>query len=384
VTTTNNYLGSVQTHGSETELTQFRMKHTHQAGNAWQQLEVRRDMQVNNNQLHNTPGNSIDKTLVEAKRRMDLGRLGQLNMGVTYQEHANSRLGNIDYDLKSSTQYSLGLNGSLPEWPVSYGLNYVAGQNSFRDGQGTLQTKTKLNLSFKPPVPEGKKPANFAFESYRDEYEAHNRNTAYEHNRFSWNFSPNPRSNASVSYLQKSTTDNINSYLTDETDQWDAHFTYNIPGGTGSITGSFQEQIRREPHTGRSNLYDIYKLSGNFKLGTNAGLSVFIDKRYDGSYTGPLAPGSGKEEYYSGVRYNITGNNLALSALWSQRFRRWNGSDRKESNDSVDVTLSYNAPSKWRYELSLKSNSQAKDANTAAGYDYSTADEINLKVSYVF
>ena len=381
------YSGTEQVHGSESATTQLIGEYKWQTNSDWQSAAVKHEYVRSDNygavydDKHT--GTSKETTEYNVQRLMSFPHLGRLSLGLYHYENSSAPLGSSSYSTSYSTKCNAALEGSVREMPLGYRYNYWTQQSGTIGSGGNLRARREFTLNLNPPVPAGKSGSVSYVHSVDETNYTNNENTT-EEQKLTWNFMSNPRTSTTFTYGLKQVTDRINQKRTEDNEGLTATVNYTIPGGRGSLSGKVGETINRQPDTDKRITADYYQLNSNFALGPGTSINLLFNQRNNETRTSLLSEPSGNDEFYSKVIYRTQGKGLGLEATYEQRHRKTINTERKTDVESMKVVLSYQTDAKWKYSLTLATNSEAQDSTAATGYDYQTNESITAMVSCTF
>ena len=384
VTTTANYSGSSRNHSDEVEWTQINLNYEHNFGLAAQQVKYLGELTRSYNFYPARTGTSNSKQTWDASRTMPLGNIGKLQLGARLEEnHRREETDPSGTDVHVA-QYSLGLDGNVASFPLSYNVGYLASSQSINNKNSNERNQRRITLNFNPPVPEGKR-AGLSYSNVYDEYNDAYRDTGIDSQTLNWSFSPNQRVSSSIGYEQNTTIDRLAHTGKEENEIIRGALSYTIPGNRGSFSSTITQTVKRKPEEDARATTNAINIATDFKLGERAKMTLFYNQSNQDNSTNYLAVPATTDYYRTGVNYQITpGSGMSLNAKWQQHYRLNLPSEKKSSTQSLEVSFNWQTAANWNYSLRVASNDVSTRPGNATGTTYQTGDEIQALITYSF
>lgn len=383
------FLGTDQTDSSEELFTGWQAEFRSDAGQVGQRYFARFEDTRQQNFGQGFLPSSKQKMHLEGDRRVNLGALGGLQLGYEYNEVSDGlpALGNIAAPGSSTTWETitgLALGGNVSGMPLRYDFGDRTRYVSYSAQPGGRQNDRRLQLTFTPPVPQGRSAALVCVQEYAENVDASS-NTAKLDQQLSWNYTLNPRTSGSFAFQTISETDRLVQLANRDQQVVNAELHYNVPGNRGQWSAYYSQNLQRQPQLQQSNVNDTVTVNSLFPLGRSASMAMFYSQSYSTSFSSPLSLPHGTDYTLAGFRYSLQGDQgLGLDATWQQQLRGYPGAN-KVNTQILDLTLSYQTAATWRYSLTL----HAQDGTTTPtlsphGFDYATENTIVALVTYSF
>ena len=389
VTDTYNYYGEQQVAASEYMRTAWQAEFNSAAETVAQRYFVGYESSASRNYFTGTPTTSEQRSRLEGSRRLGLGDIGDLQIDYAYLEDANSPIGQPaglapGKDATWSSDFTLGLNGQVRNFPLRYQFGYRTNYTSFSELPGSRRAQRLISLVFDPPVPAGKQ-AGITLKQTYDEATDANVDNAVLNQQIRWSYTLNPRTNGSISYESSTSNNRVAQVNSEEKEILSSEFQYNIPGNRGRVNALYRSEMQRRPDENRRNTRDEVNINSTFQLGRKANITLFYSQSYNNAFNSAFGLPDGNDVLSSGFSYNMqSGEGLQLSANWRQ-YLRDNPGDRKTNTQKLDLLLSYQTQANWRYDLTLQTSDETVTPTAAPqGYDYATENVIRALVTYTF
>ncbi len=384
VTTTSSYTGTERNHSSEGEWTQIKLNYNHDLGLARQQVQYLGELTRTYTFYPSRAGKSVAKQVWDADRTMPLGNIGNLNLGAHLEENNSREETDATGTKVMAAQYSIGLDGNVATFPLSYSVGYLANSQSIQNTSSYDRSQRRITLNFNPPVPEGRS-AGLSYNNVYDEYSDAYNDRGVMRQQLSWSFSPNRRVASNIGYELATTVDRLAHVGTQEDETISGSLSYNIPGNRGSFSSTFSQGIQRVPTEDARNTRNSVNLSTSFRLGNSANMTLFYTENHSDNHTRYLVVPAITDNITSGVRYHISpGGGLSLDAKWQQFYQLNLPSTKKTATQNIELVFNWQTAANWNYSLKVASNDTSVQPGNATGSTYRTGDEIQALITYSF
>jgi hypothetical protein len=384
VRTTSEYFGKQQSSGSEEISTAYGVQYDAKPGN--QPLSYRAETSLRQSEVYlpTRSSSSQRRQSLAGNRSLSLGGIGMLTLDYDYMESSVARPGELRATTNSEGTYGMSIFGRVQGLPLEYSYNYRSGFRSFQDQAGESDNSSDLSFTFTPPTPAGRS-GRINLRYFIRDYEAASRHTTQAVQSLAYSFSTNPRTNGQMRYERTQTNDELLRELSTENEQVQAELRYTIPKGAGDIYCGITQSSGKEPLSQSENSSTGLRAGANFNLDKRSALQVFIDRSGYSSQSGQFGIARSTDNTRSGFTYRIASDQgLSLRATWQQTLNEVEPSSVTTNTQSLDLTLNYELPRGWRYQLNIRSNDYSREGLTGGEQSYRTEDSIQALMSYSF
>jgi hypothetical protein len=200
-------------------------------------------------------------------------------------------------------------------------------------------------------------------------------------------FSANPRVNGTIGYERNQYNDELGGTLSSERERIQADIRYTMPRGAGDYYGGFTQELQHEPLNDNSGVNSGLRAGVNFNLdkAQRSRLQIFMEQQNSSSQSGRFGIPRSSDAVTSGFAYSLVSpQGLGLNARWSQILRETQPSANSSNTQQLNLTLNYDTPAGWRYQLNIRSNDYSQDSLLGGTREYRTEDSIQALLSYSF
>jgi hypothetical protein len=384
VFTNNYYVGQTQASASEVMTTTVGGSYNADAGGAPQSYSVETDLIQNEVYLPQRSSSSQRRTYYSGVRSMALGGVGNLTLDYNYDERTARGPGQIEPLTNSQGSYGLSLYGGVQGLPLQYSYNYRSLFDSYQTQPGDQTNTSDLNLTLTPAMPAGRS-AVFNFHYLLSDYDSQSVHTTQNSQSATWSFAANPHVNGTINYQLDNTNNELAHQQSNDNEQVALNMNYRLPKNRGDLAGTYTQQVQRTPGTGGVVTYNQWNATAGFNLDRRTRLGLLYSLQANDNRVGPFEPPRSTTTTSSGVTYSFSsGTGLSMNATWQTILQETQPSAALSNTDRLNLTLNYDTPVGWRYQLSLASNDYDRRSFSGDGNSYSTEDHIQAIVSYTF
>jgi hypothetical protein len=384
VRTTYEYFGKRQSTGSEEIATSYGLAYNAKAGE--QPLAYRADVSLLEREVYLPQRSSTSQRRVglAGMRSLALGRIGNLTLDYDYSERSDVRAGELRARTNAEGSYGMSLYGNVQGLPLEYNYNYRNLFRSYANAPGEVDSSSDLSFTYTPPLPAGRN-ARLNLRYYLRDYEAEARRTTQALQSINWGFSANPRVNGSIGYEHSQTNDELSRSLSVERERLQADLRYQMPKGRGDVYGVFSQETQHEPGIASASINTGLSANAGFNLDQRSRFGVFVEQQNYSGESGLFSAARSSDTTASGFIYSFSsGQGLALTANWRQSLTKSEPSAASISRTQLNLTLNYDTPAGWRYQLNVSGSDQRQDSLIGGEIGYRTEDTIQALVSYSF
>ena len=326
-------------------------------------------------------GNENTRISFSGFRNFKLGPTGNLVLQYALDEDSAKRDLEVDPLLRRSSVFFAGVSGKLDPAPLDYNFTIRNAQSQ----EGTLEPNTtferQFKLNFSPPAPEGQG-TSLGLSLGTVDNDTPTFKTTIDRQAVNWAFVASPQLSGTMNYITQNTTNELIESRTEELEEVNARFSYQLGGSRGSIDTSFLESQLRDPS--RQSRNRRHQLGVENRLQFRGGsIGFFLNQQLNDVQSNPFAPLTSNDAIVSGVRYSMGGyDGLSVNAALSNTIENFS-TGLKQDTQRLNVSLHYRPAPNWNYQITFDTVDEAR-VNVEGASTYQSRNDIFALVTYSF